>query len=227
MKRSEINNVIREMEALIRENGFHLPDFCNWTPEEWKSKGHEYDEIRENMLGWDITDFGLGDFNKAGFGLITLRNGSINNKEKYPKPYAEKLIFMRDDMYAPFHFHWYKMEDIINRGGGTLQIQVYSDDGNGGFSAADVTVHSDGRTYQVPAGTCVTLLPGQSITIPQHQYHKFIGVKGTGSILIGEVSMCNNDNIDNRFYDSRVGRFPAIDEDEKPYRLLCNEYPSA
>ena len=166
MKRSEINNVIREMEALIRENGFHLPDFCNWTPEEWKSKGHEYDEIRENMLGWDITDFGLGDFNKAGFGLITLRNGSINNKEKYPKPYAEKLIFMRDDMYAPFHFHWYKMEDIINRGGGTLQIQVYSDDGNGGFSAADVTVHSDGRTYQVPAGTCVTLLPGQSITIP-------------------------------------------------------------
>jgi len=24
-----------------------------------------------------------------------------------------------------------------------------------------------------------------------------------------------------------VGRFPKIEEDEAPYRLLCNEYPAA
>ena len=60
MKRSKINQCIRDMEKLIRENGFHLPGFCSWTPEEWKGKGHEYDEIRDNMLGWDITDYGLG-----------------------------------------------------------------------------------------------------------------------------------------------------------------------
>jgi D-lyxose ketol-isomerase len=24
-----------------------------------------------------------------------------------------------------------------------------------------------------------------------------------------------------------MGRFPAIEEDEAPYRLLCNEYPAA
>ena len=100
MKRSEINKVIREMEELIRENGFHLPPFCNWTPEEWNTKGHEYDEIRDNMLGWDITDYGLGNFDKVGFGLITLRNGNQKNP-KYKKAYAEKLLFLRDDMMSP------------------------------------------------------------------------------------------------------------------------------
>ena len=50
--------------------------------------------------------------------------------------------------------------------------------------------------------------------------------KGTGAILIGEVSQCNDDNTDNRF-NPPVGRFPAIEEDEPPYRLLCNEYPEA
>ena len=42
----------------------------------------------------------------------------------------------------------------------------------------------------------------------------------------GEVSMCNDDNCDNRFYEP-LGRFPTIEEDEPPYRLLCNEYPPA
>ncbi len=45
-------------------------------------------------------------------------------------------------------------------------------------------------------------------------------------MLIGEVSMCNDDNTDNRFLKP-LGRFPTIEEDEAPYRLLCNEYPLA
>ena len=45
-------------------------------------------------------------------------------------------------------------------------------------------------------------------------------------MIIGEVSMCNDDNTDNRFYDV-PGRFPAVEEDEPAYRLLCNEYPKA
>lgn len=225
MKRSQINSIIREMEELIRQNGFHLPPFCNWTPDEWESKGHEYDEIRDNMLGWDITDFGLGDFDKVGFGLITLRNGNRNNA-KYKKVYAEKLLFLRDDMMAPMHFHWFKSEDIINRGGGTLLIKVYNDDGKGGLSDSDVLINSDGRSYHVKAGSMVKLLPGESITIWPHQYHEFHVKPGSGSVLIGEVSQCNDDNIDNRFYED-IGRFPKIEEDEKPYRLLCNEYPVA
>ena len=164
MKRSQINAIIKEMEALVKENRFSLPPFCNWTPEEWKSKGHEYDEIRDNMLGWDITDFGLGDFDKIGFGLITLRNGNQHDP-KYKKVYAEKLLFLRDDMMAPMHFHWFKSEDIINRGGGTLLIKVYNDDGDGGLADSDVLVNSDGRSYSVPAGSLVKLENGESITI--------------------------------------------------------------
>jgi D-lyxose ketol-isomerase len=225
MKRSEINRVIREMEELIGRIGFALPPFCSWTPEEWKQKGHEYDEIRDNMLGWDITDYGLGDFDSVGMGLITLRNGSQHDP-RYRKTYAEKLLFLRDDMISPMHFHWVKSEDIINRGGGTVLIQVYNDDGEGGLADTDVLVNSDGRSYYVPAGTEVRLEPGQSITLWPHQYHEFHVVRGSGSVLLGEVSECNDDNTDNRFYKP-VYRFPEIEEDEPPYRLLCSEYPAA
>ena len=57
-------------------------------------------------------------------------------------------------------------------------------------------------------------------------YHDFELEPGTGPVLLGEVSMCNDDNTDNRFYEP-IGRFPEIEEDEPPYRLLCNEYPAS
>ena len=224
MKRSEINQYIKEMEALAAKHGFHLPPFCNWTPKEWEDKGHEYDEIRDNMLGWDITDYGLGDFEKVGFALITLRNGNQHDS-KYKKVYAEKLLMLKERQHSPMHFHWVKSEDIINRGGGTLIIHVYNDE-DGELGQSDVLVNSDGRSYYVKAGTGVELKPGESITLWPHQYHDFDVKEGTGDVLIGEVSMCNDDNTDNRFYES-VGRFPTIEEDEVPYRFLCNEYPKA
>lgn len=224
MKRSEINKAIKYMEALAANHGFQLPPFCNWTPEDWQCKNSEYDEIRDNMLGWDITDYGLGDFEKVGFALITIRNGNQNNP-KYKKTYAEKLIMLKEGQTSPMHFHWKKSEDIINRGGGTLIIHLYNDKGDGSFDDTDVLVNSDGRSYYVAPGTGVELKPGESITLWPHQYHDFEVKKGTGDVLIGEVSMCNDDNIDNRFYE-QIGRFPEIEEDEAPYRLLCNEYPS-
>ena len=76
MKRSEINRALREMEATLSRCQISLPPFCSFTPADWQNKGHEYDEIRDNMLGWDITDYGLGDFDKVGMSLITIRNGS-------------------------------------------------------------------------------------------------------------------------------------------------------
>ncbi len=225
MKRSQINQIIRDMEQLAQKHGFALPPFCHLTPEEWKTKNHEYDEIRDNMLGWDITDYGLGDFEKVGFALITLRNGNQNNP-KYQKVYAEKLLMLREGQHSPMHFHWNKSEDIINRGGGTLIIHLYNDDGKNGLADTDVQVNTDGHSYYVPAGTGVELRPGESITLWPHQYHDFDVVPGSGDVLIGEVSMCNDDNTDNCFYEN-VGRFPEIEEDEAPYRLLCNEYPPA
>ena len=225
MKRSEINKALKEMEAMIRSCRFELPPFCGFTPEEWQEKGHEYDEVRDNMLGWDITDYGLGRFNEMGFSLITLRNGNVK-LPKYTKTYAEKLLFLRPGQASPMHFHWNKMEDIINRGGGNVLIQVYNSDEQGGFADTPVEVHCDGRAFTVPAGERVRLCPGESITIYPYMYHDFTLEEGTGPVLLGEVSMCNDDENDNRFYEE-MPRFPAIEEDERPYRLLCTEYTEA
>ena len=227
MKRSEINAALREMEEMIRAYRFALPDFCGFTPEDWQQKGHDYDEVRDNMLGWDITDYGLGKFDEVGFSLITIRNGNLAMKDRYPKTYAEKLLYLKEGQYSPMHFHWSKMEDIINRGGGNVLIRVYNSLPDEELDwESPVTVHVDGHESTVPAGTQVRLTPGQSITIYPWLYHDFEVEKGSGPVLLGEVSQCNDDANDNRF-NPPVGRFPAIEEDEPPYRLLCTEYPKA
>ena len=223
MKRSEINKIILENIDFIKKMNFKLPKFAYFTPEEWADKGSEYDEIRENMLGWDVTDYGHGDFRNIGLFLFTIRNGNIN---KPGKSYAEKLLISDEDQYSPMHFHHNKMEDIINRGGGNLIVEVYNATEDDQLADTDVTVFIDGHTETVPAGTKIRLTPGESITLPQRQYHAFWAEKGYGKVLIGEVSMVNDDNVDNRFYEKQ-GRFPTIEEDEAPIYLLCNEYPKA
>ena len=227
MKRSEINRALREMEDMCREYRWALPPFCGFTPEQWSTLGHEWDEVRDCSLGWDITDYGLGDFDRVGFSLITIRNGNRAMASRYPKVYAEKLLYLREGQYAPNHFHWFKTEDIINRGGGNVLIRVYRAAPDEELDrVSDVTVHTDGLARTVPAGTQIRLTPGESIHIPQRLYHDFSVEPGTGAVLLGEVSRCNDDNTDNRFAPP-VGRFPDIEEDEPPYRLLCSEYPAA
>ncbi len=225
MKRSELNKIMRDAVEFINHMNFKLPPFAFWRPEDWKNKGSEYDEIRESMLGWDITDFGSGDFKKVGLLMFTIRNGNFNIGKNI-KPYAEKLLIVEEEQITPYHFHWSKMEDIINRGGGNLLIQVYNSTEDGKFGDTPVKISMDGRNFTVESGSIVKLTPGESIAIPAGQYHKFWGEKGTGKILVGEVSKVNDDRVDNRFYET-VGRFPQIEEDEAPLYLLGNEYPSA
>ncbi len=226
MKRSEINAIMKEAVEFIDKMNFKLPPFVFWSPDEWKTKGHDYDEIRDNMLGWDITDFGYGDYDKIGLLMITIRNGNFTDS-KYVKPYAEKLLIVKEEQITPYHFHWSKMEDIINRGGGNLLVQVYNSTADEQFDTVNpVTVSVDGHTYQVEPGAVIRIKPGESITLFSGQYHKFWGEKGTGMILLGEVSKVNDDRVDNRFYE-KTGRFPEIEEDEKPLYLLGNEYPEA
>ena len=224
MKRSEINAVIKRLEKLLEEHRFELPPFCKWTPEEWQTKGHEYDEIRDNMLGWDVTDYGMGDFGHLGLALITIRNGNVHIP-KYTKTYAEKIIMCDSGQVSPMHFHWHKMEDIINRGGNDIHFTLYNATEDEQLADTPVKIFSDGRCYTVPAGETVVLKPGQSLSLYPYYYHEFVIPEG-GPVLIGEVSMCNDDNTDNRFLNP-LGRFPTIEEDEPPYRLLCNEYPKA
>lgn len=224
MNRSAINQVIRDMEALIATYRFALPPFATWSPEDWAKAGPAYDELRDNLLGWDITDFGSGDFRKVGLALFTLRNGNQASPQRYPKPYAEKLLMLYQGQRAPFHFHWYKMEDIINRGGNDVTITLYNGDTSGARLQTDVVYSLDGCRLTAPAGTPVVLKPGQSITLTPCLYHEISVPSKGGSVLLGEVSMCNDDQNDNCFYE-KAGRFPEIVEDEAPYRLLCTEYP--
>ena len=225
MKRSHINAVLKKMEGMINEYKFALPPFLSWSPEEWAEKGHEYDEIRDNMLGWDVTDYGLGKYEELGIALITIRNGNANNP-KYTKTYAEKLIMIEEGQTSPMHFHWNKMEDIINRGGGNLIFRLYNATKDGQLADTDVEINQDGRKYVVKAGSDIVLKPGESLTLYPYYYHEFVVQPGTGTVLLGEVSMCNDDNTDNRFLEP-LGRFPTIEEDEPPYRLLCTEYSQA
>ena len=188
MKRSEINAALREMEQMTKRCGFSLPPFCNFTPQEWQEKGHEWDEVRDNMLGWDITDYGMGDFDRLGFSLITLRNGNLK-LDKYPKTYAEKLLYLKEGQYSPMHFHWFKMEDIINRGGGNVLVRVYNSTAQEELDReSPVTVQLDGRTCTVPAGSQLRLTPGESITVTPGLYHDFEVEPGHGPVLLGEVS---------------------------------------
>ena len=226
MKRSEINAIIKKFEALLEQYRFAVPPYLSWTPEEWADKGKEYDEIRDNMLGWDVTDYGMGDFDTLGLALITLRNGNVHNP-KYTKCYAEKVIMCDEGQVSPMHFHWNKMEDIINRGGNDIHFTLYNADKDEQLADTDVEICRDGRRYFVKAGETIVLRPGESLSLYPYYYHEFVIPKtGKGPVLIGEVSMCNDDNTDNRFLKP-LGRFPTIEEDEPPYRLLCTEYPKA
>ncbi len=223
MKRSEINQIMRKADNFIKTQGFHLPPFAYWTPEEWSRKGPEVKEIVDRALGWDITDFGSGDFQRIGLFLFTIRNGDpANLKTGKGKLYAEKILISDEDQITPMHFHWNKMEDIINRGGADLMIQVFNSTPDENLDLeGDIEVNLDAVVKTVAAGTILKLLPGESISISQGMYHKFWG--GNGKVMIGEVSLVNDDNLDNRFLEP-VGRMPEIEEDEETLFPLCNEY---
>jgi D-lyxose ketol-isomerase len=175
-------------------------------------------------MGWDITDFGQGDFERIGLFMFTIRNGHPRNWElRQGKLYAEKILIVDVDQVTPMHFHWIKTEDIINRGGGRLMIQLYRSTSEGDLDrTSPVSVSIDGIVHTVSAGDVVEIKPGESITLPSGLYHKFWGADE--KVLVGEVSVVNDDNRDNRFHGP-IGRFPSVEEDEGPLYLLIQDYP--
>jgi D-lyxose ketol-isomerase len=221
MKRSEINLMIADSISFLDSMNFKLPPWAYWTAEDWKGKQATCGEIVENMLGWDLTDFGSGDFHKRGLILFTIRNGNI---KKDQKPYAEKAMIVEELQETPMHFHWHKMEDIINRGGGNLVIELYDSLGDNQFSDKPLEVKIDGVLRTVEPGGKVILTPGESICLEQGMFHRFYGEPGKGKVFVGEVSAVNDDSNDNCFYEP-VGRFPQIEEDEAPLHLLASDYP--
>lgn len=220
MKRSQINAIIGDAAAFARAHNFFLPPFAHWNLDDWRNQAADLSPFITRRLGWDITDFGLGDFATCGLVLFTIRNGDPARRAESPV-YAEKLLVTGVDQVTPLHFHWSKMEDIINRGGGSLVVQLYNATPEGGLDEAPVEVYMDGFTRWVKAGGSVVLYPGDSITLVPGVYHAFWG-EGR-PVLVGEVSSVNDDATDNRFFDP-VGRFPEVDEDVLPQRLLVNDY---
>lgn len=223
MKRSELNRYIAEARAFFATNHFALPPFADWTPEEWRRHGGEANELRAQRLGWDITDFASGSFNKVGLSVFTLRNG-LSVDGSISKVYAEKIMFVRKNQVTPFHFHVRKKEDIINRGNeesGRLVVQLHNSTEDKKFANTPVVVFCDGIRREIDAGGTVTLGPGESITLPPRLYHTFYAIENDA--LIGEVSSVNDDDNDN-FFLEEFPRYPELIEDEPPLRLLCTEY---
>ncbi len=225
MKRSEINHLLRDNLAFLDTMRFLLPPFSLWSPLEWQSKGTESREIVEQQLGWDVTDFGGGDFDRLGLFLFTMRNGSPSGTTGDPagKTYAEKIMVVQENQVTPTHFHYHKMEDIINRGGGTLVVELWNSLNDTELADSPVTVSKDGVQTTLPAGGKLRLRPGESVCLPPRLWHSFYGLEGAGTVLVGEVSRVNDDHSDNCFLVP-AGRFPEIEEDEEPLNLLCGDY---
>ncbi|MBN2760215.1 MAG: D-lyxose/D-mannose family sugar isomerase [Rhodobacteraceae bacterium] len=223
MKRSRINDIMAAADDMIRRHGFALPAFAYWSPDEFKARVDDARHLIDARCGWDITDYGAGDFDRMGLFLFTLRNGLLSDLQKGGGMcYAEKLLISRQDQLSPMHTHVLKAEDIINRGGATLVVELYGSDDNGAFAEdRGGTVWLDGIRHDYIPGEKLRLDPGDSVTLRPGDWHAFWGEGG--DVLIGEVSTVNDDETDNIFRDP-IGRFARIEEDTAPTHLLVSDY---
>ena len=224
LKRSQINASIEAAIATFQKHHCSLPPFAFWTPEEWQGKNSECDEIRDCMLGWDVTDFGSGDFQNIGRTLFTLRNGCTRDA-RYPKTYAEKVIFDPEGQRAPAHFHKSKREDIIHRGqSGAIIVQLCASTPDNKPSDESLLIQINGITQELKPYSRIRLTPGESLCIPPRTIHQFWGEEGGGLTCSGEVSSVCDDWNDNFFF-GELTRFPTVEEDEPRRFYLCHEYP--
>ncbi len=221
MKRTRINEILREGDAFIRSHGVVLPPFAYWSPDALRAADH--DRIQERRMGWDITDYGAEKFDEMGLFLFTTRNGSLGDLSNgRGMLYAEKIMISRDRQISPMHRHDLKAEDIINRGGGKLVMELFASEPDGSIDrSSNVTVMVDGIARTVQAGGLLKLDPGESVTLMPGDWHAFWGEGG--DVLIVEVSTVNDDLRDNIF-EMEIARFSNIEEDESPVHLLVSDY---
>ncbi len=189
MKRSQINAAIRRAQAAFAASGWALPP-----------------EPR-----WDVTDFGLGKFEKLGLVLVNLAE---------EPEYCEKLMFSGANQMAPLHTHRVKKEDIICRSG-SLMLELWADHPGRCERGAPVSIPRNGRPYIARNGEPFAISAGERVTLVPGVYHAFWG--SGGGCVIGEVSTANNDATDNFFVDPDIGRFPEIEEDEPALVRLVSE----
>ena len=160
MKRSAINEILGHTRQFFSQHDVHLPPFASFPPTQWrKLDAAAWSEVFDLKLGWDVTAFGGNNFAAQGLTLFTLRNGSPKGMP-YEKCYAEKIMHVRDAQVTPMHFHWRKREDIINRGGGNLIVELWNAGIREQTDDSDVSVVIDGCQQTHTAGSQLRLTPG-------------------------------------------------------------------
>ena len=223
MKRSTINDILAAADDFIRSFGYLLPPFAYLSPSEMKARASDLSGIIDARLGWDITDYGKGEFDNLGLFLFTVRNGDAADLARgRGMLYAEKIMISRRDQLAPMHRHDLKAEDIINRGGGTLALKLYMSAPDGAIDRdTPVNVPTDGIRRTLEPGGISRLAPGESVTLLPGVWHAFWAEDR--DVLIGEVSTVNDDETDNVFAEP-ISRFADVEEDVEPSRLLVSDY---
>lgn len=218
MKRSTINRDILWGINLLKENNISLPEFALWSPEEWERNKDKLSTVINVSLGWEVKDFS----EEMGATLFTIRNGKYNDLS-IGVPYCEKLIMFKDGKRLPLHYHKEKTEDVINRAAGIMQIKLYHTTASGELDlASDVDVFQDGILHTHKAGEYFYINPGSSITLTPGIAHTF-GPKPGGPLIVGEVSVVNNDLTDNFRFEKVPDQYP-VEEDEEIMFPICTEY---
>ena len=162
MKRSRINDIITDADEMMRSFGFVMPPFAYWSPDEFKARKDIAKNVIDARCGWDITDYGAGKYDEMGLFLFTLRNGRLADLQRGGGMcYAEKLLISKQDQLSPMHTHVLKAEDIINRGGATLVVELFGSDDAGNFADdKGGTVFCVGTNCDFAAGEKLQLKPG-------------------------------------------------------------------
>ena len=190
MKRSQINQAIRDATRCFKENGWSLPP---------KPK-------------WDVTDFGLAEFDRKGLVLLNLAE---------EPEYCEKLMYARKDQLTLAHTHRLKKEDIICRAG-ELHLKLWK--GHPEKSPeGDFQLQVNGEKRLFRSGDTLSLQAGERVTLTPGIFHAFW--PASEECVIGEVSNANDDVNDNIFADENIGRFPDIEEDEPIVVKLVSDKP--
>jgi D-lyxose ketol-isomerase len=190
VKRSELNNAVLRAKAYFEKSGWAIPP----DPQ------------------WDVTDFGLGEFEKSGLVLLNLAD---------EPEYCEKLMFAKKNQITPAHYHNKKKEDIIVRKG-VLQIQFWKKDTGSPSLNSVIKIKVNGKFKEIKSGDVVELHSGERVTIHPGILHAFFSL--SDECMIGEVSTANDDENDNFFLNPDIGRFPQIIEDEPiQFHLMKDE----
>lgn len=188
MRRSEIDTIIDEARATMRRHGVALPPFADWSPQDWQRHGAATRTMRDRLIGWNIAEFEKDAFARSGIALITTRMGDF---EQLPtgrgKLYGEKIFVIREGQSVPYHYHWVKTEDVFNRGGATLAIDLVAVDSQGRPTDAAIDLDRDGLPHHIVARGTIRLSPGEGDQ-PRSRHRPCLPGRGRGRRLRRDLS---------------------------------------